>query len=57
MAEFWYVTLPTGAKRRGENARDAIDGELKELVERGWEPVSIASSAPGLRVGVMFRKD
>lgn len=56
MAEFWYVKLPSGAKLRGEDERDAINRELNELVERGWEPVSIATASP-LWVGVMLRKE
>lgn len=54
--EYWYVTLPTGAKLKGEKERDAINRELAELVDRGWEPVSITSSAPTLMIGVMFKK-
>lgn len=56
--EYWYVTLPTpGAKRlRGETATDQMNRELNELVERGWEPISVASSAPGMQIGVMLRK-
>lgn len=54
--EYWYVTLPSGAKLRGEDARGAINRELTELVGRGWEPVSIASAAPGMLVGVMLKK-
>lgn len=55
--EYWYITLPSGKKLRGESERDAINRELNELVERGWEPVSIAGSAPGLQIGVMLRKE
>lgn len=55
-AEYWYLKLPSGAKLRGENEVDAINRELTELVGRGWEPVSIASSAPGLQIGVMLKK-
>lgn len=55
--EYWYVTLPTpGTKRfKGESAVDHINRELTELVERGWEPVSIASTAPTMQVAVMLR--
>ena len=55
-AEYWYVTLPTGKKLKGENERDAINRELTELVARGWEPVTMTSSAPTLMIGVMFKK-
>ncbi|WP_336632857.1 MULTISPECIES: hypothetical protein [unclassified Microbacterium] len=54
--EYWYVTLPSGQKARGEQPRDTINRELNELVARGWEPVSVTSAAPSLMIGVMLRK-
>jgi hypothetical protein len=54
--EYWYVALPTGDKLRGEDGPAAINRELAELVARGWEPISITSSAPTMKVGVMLKK-
>ncbi len=55
-SEYWYVTLPSGKKLRGEDERAAINRELGELVARGWEPVSITGAHPAMQIGVMFRK-
>lgn len=54
--EYWYVKLPSGAKARGEQPMDTINRELAELVSRGWEPVSVTSTAPTMMIGVMFKK-
>ncbi len=54
--EYWYVGLPSGAKARGETEYDAINRELSELVGRGWEPVTMTSPHPSLKIYVMFRK-
>ena len=56
MNEYWYVTLPSGARLRGEDARTAINRELSELVQRGWEPVSMATEHPTLMVAVLLKK-
>jgi len=55
--QYWYVTLPTPGSRRlkGETATEQMNRELDELVSRGWEPISIASSAPGMQIGVMLK--
>lgn len=54
--EHWYVRLPAGAKARGEQPMDTINRELGELIERGWEPVSILSTAPTMYICVMLKK-
>lgn len=55
--KFWYLALPTpsGKRLKGESITDHINRELTEVVERGWEPVSIASSSP-LSFSFLLRK-
>lgn len=41
---------------RGEEPMVTINRELTELVERGWEPVAIESTAPTLSICVLLKK-
>jgi hypothetical protein len=56
-SEYWYVRLPAGAKMRGEQPMDTINRELNELVDRGWEPISVSSTAPTMMICVMLKKE
>jgi hypothetical protein len=53
--EFWVVRLPVpGNKRlRDETPIDHMNRELTELVERGWEPTSMALDTAGNGVFLM----
>ncbi len=35
--EYWMITLPAGQRGRNESMDDAINRELTELLERGWD--------------------
>jgi hypothetical protein len=56
--EFWYITLPTQAGQRikGESVEDHANRELGELVERGWEPVSVTRPVNIGAIGFLLRK-
>jgi hypothetical protein len=53
--EFWLVRLPVlGNKRlRNETTNDHMNRELTELVERGWEPISMTMDTVGNSVFLM----
>lgn len=54
--EYSYVRLLAGAKSRGKDAMATINRELTELVGRGWEPISVLSTAPTMMITVMLKK-
>jgi hypothetical protein len=56
--EYWYVVLPTitGKRLKGENPEAHLNRELAELVERGWEPLSISTGNPHSFAGFLMRK-
>jgi len=35
--EYWMITLPAGRRERSESMDDAVNRELAELLERGWD--------------------
>jgi len=43
--EYWAVSLPSGQKLKGEDVMAAMNRELTELVERGWDVVAIDRSS------------
>jgi len=53
--EFWVVRLPVlGNKRlRNETQTDHMNRELTELVDRGWEPVSMTLDTANVGVFLM----
>jgi hypothetical protein len=54
--EFWYISLPAGQRFRRESEEDAVNRELSELVDRGWEPVN-ATRPQGIGpIGFLLRK-
>lgn len=55
--EYWYLTLPTkNARLKGESVEDHANRELSELVERGWEPVSVTRPDVIGAIGFLLRK-
>lgn len=59
-AEYWFLSLPSGQPLRKEPRPDHINRELKELVGRGWEPVSMsvhAQAMPGMSIALMMKKE
>lgn len=35
--EYWVISLPSGQRLKGEDVLAAMNRELGELAERGWE--------------------
>lgn len=55
--EYWVVSLPSGKRLKGEDVLDAMNRELAELADRGWEVVGFDRASqigPGTFV---MRKD
>lgn len=44
--EYWVIQLPSGQWLKGEKVLDAMNRELTELAERGWEVAGF--QRPGL---------
>ncbi|WP_159877849.1 hypothetical protein [Plantibacter sp. T3] len=55
--EFWYISLPSGQRFRGESEEDAANRELSELVDRGWEPVNATRPGAIGPIGFLLRKE
>jgi len=56
MFDFWYLSLPSGARERKESFDDAVNRELEELVLRGWEPLSVTRPTNLDKVGFLLRR-
>lgn len=54
--DFWYIELPAGAKLRRESIDDAANRELNELVDRGWEPISVTRATSISGVGFLMKR-
>jgi hypothetical protein len=42
--EYWVISLPQGQRKRGEDVLAAMNRELSELAERGWDVVGFDRS-------------
>lgn len=56
--DFWYVELPVvgSVRLKKETVVDHANRELNELVDRGWEPISVQRSSQIGAVGFLMRR-
>lgn len=57
MAEYKYVSLPTGGKRiRSAHVAEYATEELAEWVSQGWEVVNATRPTPTGPIGFLLRR-
>lgn len=55
--EYWVVVLPGGKWLKGETVIDAMNRELSELAERGWEVAGFDRASQIGPATFVLRKD